>query len=214
MFDKYAQYYDALNAEKPYKKEIDFVYAWAGRPKRILDIGCGTAEYWKHFPSEAQVSGLEKSREMINRSKYHHRIANYDVTKAIASAWERVDLVTALFDVINYIPRHDWWKRLPLKKGGSFIFDIFDDKKVWEEGFKKTTKEINGVFREITPIRFTGKYVDLKISVTNGEESFSEEHRLYIYSEEDIEKFCGKDFELVSTRTTDTWQKYYKLIKR
>ena len=209
MFDKYAQYYDIINSDKNYKKDIDFVYTWAGKPKSVLDIGCGTASYWKYYPKQLIINGVEKSLPMMYGCR---NVVCADITtKRIGGEYE---CATALFDAMNYIPKHDWWKNLPIRKGGSFIFDIWDDKKVWTDGFKKTKKEVNGVTREITPIRFTGKYVDLKISVTYGEQSCVEEHRLYIYSEEDIEKFCGKEFELVSTRTTDTWQKYYKLVKR
>ena len=209
MFDKYAQYYDIINSDKNYKKDIDFVYTWAGKPKSVLDIGCGTASYWKYYPRDMKIHGVEKSKAMMDGVK---NVMCADIMTTRVGG--HYDCVTALFDAMNYIPRHDWWKHLPLEKGGYFIFDIMDDVKVWQEGFKKTTKLVDGIERTIVPVKWTGKYVDLRIFLINGVHSFSEDHRLYIYSEEDIEKFCGKQFELVSTRTTDTWQKWIKLIKK
>ena len=213
--EKYAKHYEMFNRSKPYKQEIEFVYSWAGEPKKILDLGCGIAHYWKYYPKAVKISGLEKSKEMINRSPYHDRIANYDVTEAIACAWEKVDLVTALFDVINYIPVHNWWDRLPLKKGGYYIFDLWNADKVKKDGFRKTVKVVDGVTRVITPVLVGGGVVDLKIEVMNGWAiEHTEMHRLYIYDRKTIEKFCGDSFEIEEVKETESWQQWLKLRRK
>ena len=184
MFNSYARYYDLFNQDKPYRKEIEFVFKWADKPKSIFDIGAGTGSYWKYYPKETVLVGVDKSRGMAHHSK---DIAYADIT-TYKHGKERFDCATALFDVINYIPRHDWWKSIPVKKGGYFIFDIWDKEKVLADGFKETLKRIDGIIRKITPVKFDGQQVDLDIKIINGKKEFSERHKMYVYSQKKKQK--------------------------
>jgi len=190
------------------------VHQWAKAPLSVFDIGCGTANYWEFFPKSCFVSGVEKSREMREASKYKERIIQADILNIINLEFERkYDCATALFDVINYIPVHNWWKSLPIKKGDYFIFDIWDKAKVDREGFRETLKRKDAISRRIIPSNYDGKTVDLRVEVRDGDITFSEEHRMYVYSHKEIEKFCGDDFEIVEVKPTTGWQCWYKLIK-
>ena len=162
--ETYAKYYDLLNSDKPYKKEIKFVYKWAEKPKSILDVGVGTASYWKHYPEKVILTGIEKSVDMFLQAN-DERIYLGDITHYIHHPYS-FDCITALFDVINYIPTHDWWKRLPLKKGGYFIFDIWDKEKVNKDGFRTTTKYRGGITRTIEPLIANETQVKLNILLT------------------------------------------------
>lgn len=210
MFVNYAKDYDLFNQDKNYKEEVKFVYKWAEKPKSILDIGCGTASYWKYFPKTVKLTGVEKSKQMISQSKYHDRIACYDVTEAIPCAWESVDCAIALFDVLNYIPKHNWWAKLPIKKGGFFIFDIWNSDKANCEGFKKTVRAICDKVRVIEPVGRDGNRIDLKIDVDGD----TEVHPMYLYDKRMIEKFCGDEFEIVEVKETETWQQWWKLKRK
>lgn len=217
MFAKhYAKYYELFNADKPYKEEIEFVYKWAEKPRKILDVGCGTANYWKYYPKRVLLSGAESSRQMIEQSGKQDQIACYDVTHAVPCRWEKVNCVTAIFDVINYIPSQNWWKHLPLRPGGYFIFDIWDKEKVDKDGFEVTIKEARegDVIRTITPLLYDGKQVELEIAVDDLGVTFKEVHRMYVWSHEDIVKFCGTDFEIVDKKATKSWQTWYKLKRK
>ena len=207
----YARYYELFNQDKPYKEEVGFVYLWADKPKSILDVGCGTAHYWKHYPKEVVLTGVDVSRSMACQSK---NIICTDVSKFTSR--KVYDTATALFDVINYIPRHEWWNKIPVKKGGYWIFDLWDKEKVMRDGFQTTTKKVDDAVRKISPVKVGGFYesVDLKVEVTHGETHFSEIHKMYLYSREDIEKFCGDDFEIVDERATKTWQSWFRLRRR
>lgn len=209
MFQHYAKFYDQIYKDKPYKQEIEFVYNWAGKPKSILDIGAGTANYWKYYPKGTKIIGVEKSFEMIARSKNR-----FDIIEGAAEntlVFGVYDCVTAIFDVINYIPCHEWWKNLPLKKSGYFIFDIWNKRKVDQEGFKQTIKSIGGIIRIINPLSYDGKKAKLNVTIANKDFEEVELHTLYIYSEADIERFCGKKFEIVDKKETKTWQTWWKL---
>lgn len=207
MFSKkYAKFYNIFNSKKPYQEEINFVYRWAGRPKTIFDIGCGTANYWKFYPYGVQVVGIEKSKAMIGGD---NSIIQGDITKYKCPLMGYFDCATALFDVVNYIPQHDWWKHIPIKRGGSFIFDVWDKKKVDSDGFLETFRSVDGNFRIISPLNYDGKRVDLRIECISADGVAEEEHRMYVHSHEDIKRFCGKEFEIVEVKPTKNWQTWY-----
>ena len=205
----YSEFFELINRPKPYQKEVDFIYKWANKPRFIFDVGCGTANYWKYYPKETNLYGIDKSPSMI---KYQKNIICEDITKYKAKG--RFECVTALFDVINYIEKHAWWKHLPLIEGGVFIFDIWDKKKVDRDGFSITTRTVDSVFRRIIPLDYNGKYVDLKIEVADELGFFSETHRMYVHSHKDIERFCGKQFKIEAVKSTKTWQTWYKLKRK
>lgn len=208
MFDRYADYYERFNQDKPYKKEIEFVYKWAKRPKSIFDIGAGTGNYWKFYPKGVDIFGVDKSPHMAHNK--NNKVCA-DITTYKHPFREQYDCATALFDVLNYIPKHKWWKNLPIKKGGYFIFDIWDKNKIDKDGFRETVKNVNGVLRYIRPIMVSVKEVSLDISIYNGKNIFSETHRMYLYTHRDIELFCDREFEIVEVNPTKTWQTWYKL---
>ena len=116
--------------------------------------------------------------------------------------------------MINYIPTQKWWKDLPLAKGDHFIFDILDKKKVDKEGFTHTQKFLGDIGREIFPESYDGKEAKLAIYFYANNGIYLEHHTLYMYSIDDIKKFCGKDFEIVDIKPTEKWQTWYKLVKK
>ena len=211
--EPYAKHYELLNSKKPYKEEIEFVWTWGHKPKTVLDLGCGTAHYWKYWPEGVEVIGVERSKDMIAASQHRNRIVCEDVTEIGRKFWPgQVELVTALFDVVNYIPDLSWIERLPVKSGGFFIFDVLNPK---GEKFKKTEREAAGIKRVIEPVKQTSKKVTLAVSIQEDPSSWRiiENHTLYLWTEKDIEK-AASSFEIAEVKPTGTWQTWYKLIKK
>jgi|SRR3990167_1374106 len=217
MFAKYSRYYDLFNQDKPYKKEIEFVYWWAKKPRTIFDIGCGTGNYWKYYPIKTKIFGVDKSRAMVELTdgklfpNFKREIMCADITKFKMES--KFDCATALFDVINYISKHDWWKNIPVKEGGYFIFDVFNSEKVYNDRFRTTIKNVKGISRSIIPINYNGNSVDLLIDVYVGKKVFREKHKIYIYNKEQLSNFCGKEFRIIEIKETDKWQQWWKLQK-
>ena len=208
--ENYAAHYDLFNAAKPYRDEIEFVYNWAKQPKWIFDVGCGTAFYWKYYPYPTHIVGVDKSKAMISPIR--------DVICADITTYKhqgRFDCATALFDVINYIPQHHWWKNLPLNKNSYWIFDIWDKAKVDKKGFNTTVKEFGTMRRTIEPLEYKSRYVDLKITVEDWlkKTSYVEVHRMYLFTHKDIVKFCSDLFDIIEVKHTKSWQVWY-LCKR
>lgn len=224
MFEKkYSHYYDLFNSDKPYKDEIKFVYEWAEKPKSIFDIGAGTASYWKHYPQSVKLSGIERSAEMIQQ-KVGRGVLNQGDVMTLGRPKKKYDCATALFDVLNYMPNLDWIDRIPVKRHGFFIFDVWDTDKIRREGFSVRTKKVGDFVRRITPLDDSGKpitgsrfvptdHVNLLIEVCAGRISFKEKHTMYLHTMGDIERACGDDYIVMDTRATDTWQRWYKLAR-
>lgn len=214
MFANYARYYELFNQDKDYKKEIDFIYKWAEKPEWIFDIGCGAGNYWKYYPKKTKIFGVDESKDMLQFADDKRCIGKVcaDISSYVHSG--RFECATALFDVINYIPGHAWWKNIPIDKGYFLIFDIWDKEKVVRDGFKKTVKEVNGIKRTITPLEYDGKTVTLEIEINDDGMIFQEHHKMYVYSYAQIETFCGNDFKIVDTKAGKGWQKWYKLRKK
>jgi len=214
MFSKpYADLYELLNRQKNYKQEIEFIWSWARRPKKIIDIGCGTANYWKYYPKGTELKGIDKSEYMIDVSEHKTNIMHGDISE-IKSITGKYELATALFDVISYIPNNDWWKYLPLNSGNYFIFDMWDEEKINKEGFKDTVRIIGNIKRTIKPISFTGDKVILKVHVIGPGFEVNEIHEMNIYSLDDIFEFCGEEYEIVDVKKTDSWRTWVKLKRK
>lgn len=215
--ESYAKFYDVFNSKKPYRREVELVYRLAGKPRTIFDIGCGTASYWKHYPKSVELFGIDNSIAMVSEARRNGigKLYYGDVTKLFE--WDReshFDCATALFDVLNYIPEHSWWKYIPVKKGGFFVFDIWNTQKIKKEGFRPTLKKFKGATRRITPIEVNDHFVDLIIDVLSDIRITQEKHRMYLYSHEDIVKFCGRQFEIVDVIRTQNWQTWYKCKRK
>jgi SAM-dependent methyltransferase len=217
MFDdKYARFYNELNSGKDYKGETKFVYEWAEKPKSILDIGCGTADYWEYYPKKVFMAGIEASVSMSSHSKFRDRIFQADVQRC-SFGMKKYDCVTAIFDVMNYIQSHRWWNKLPVKSGGYFIFDIFDKEKVDREKFSTTIKEMKYATRIIKPLFYDGRKVKLFVYLIGKYDlafGVKEQHIMRIWSEKEIRKFAEPYFEVVEVKKTDRWQTWYKLVRK
>lgn len=216
IFSDYAKYYDLFNNKKPYRKEAQFVYKWAGKPKSIFDIGPGTARHWNYYPKGTILTGVEKSRKMIEASKHKTAIFEDDIQtyQHYEALYGIFDCATALFQVINYIPTHDWWDKLPILKGSAFIIDIWSAKKAIKDGFDRTLKQKNGVSRMIVPVKQSRNAIDLEVIITKGEQEFKECHTMYLYTLNDISKFCRDDYEIAEVKETESWQTWIKLIRK
>lgn len=94
----------------------------------ILDVGCGQGSFLN------QLSALNLNSFGIDLSSEQIKIAKQNGAKNVASlplkeVKEKYDCTTAIFDVINYIPKNEIKTffdemSLVLNQGGYFIFDV------------------------------------------------------------------------------------------
>jgi len=213
IFQAYAEVYDLFRDEEELKKDAATVLELAASPRTILDIGCGTATHWKYYPpSVVKLSGVERSPEMIARSEFKNKITCRDLTDLRCyKQMLYVDVVTALFNVMNYVSNFFWWQYLPVTMGQYLVFDVWDYDKIQKEGFSQTVKRAGAWRRTITPLSVKSDRAVLTLDFFNEDtgKSFSETHVMYLYTAEDFFAACKKRFTVVKIKDTDRWKTWY-----
>ncbi|MFA5554641.1 MAG: methyltransferase domain-containing protein [Phycisphaerae bacterium] len=143
VFNRYAEYYDALYADKNYKQECDFIEKALRKyskikVKSILELGCGTGGHAIPLSlRKYEMTGIDASKVMLNAAKdkiissgmklnlKRGDIRNFKFTR-------KFDSIICMFAVLNYVTsNNDLEKTLKnvkrhLKKGGLFICDIWN----------------------------------------------------------------------------------------
>ena len=136
LFDLIGDYYDLIYLEKNYSDEASFVinllekYKIEG--KSILELGSGTGIHATELAEKGYfVQGIERSKQMLLRSKMHDRYKALHGDIRDISLHRKFDAVISLFHVISYqITNEDLdlvfenvWKHLNI--GGLFLFDFW-----------------------------------------------------------------------------------------
>jgi len=214
MFKEYAKYYDLIYADKPYKEEADFVYKWAGNPKTILELGGGTGKHAKHWIKKAHVEGVEQSWRMCQGSPCVMHIG--DIRYFDYYTLKKFDAVFAMFNVVGYADLIYYLERLPLKKGGYFIFDCWDSSVVESQPPEYYTSNFGSIDRVVNPtIKDYFPYQRLEITIVKDHKPlFSEIHIVRSYYLDEITtlaKCCG--YELVEFKNKPGWVTWIKLRK-
>lgn len=142
VFDRYAKYYDVLYSDKDYNKECDFIENVFSefldkKPKKILDVGCGTGNYMTVLLRRGyDVTGIDASASMASlaEKKVRHLGFGSKITVNKMSAFhfdEAFDAAICMFAVLNYVTDTKELIqslsniRKHLKKGGLFLFDFW-----------------------------------------------------------------------------------------
>lgn len=144
VFADYARYYDLLYRDKDYAAEAEYVTDLIRKfhpsARSILELGSGTGIHAGLLAEKGfTVHGIERSREMLDRSLAMAEMKNTDQGQLIFSPGDirdirlnkHFDAVIALFHVISYQTTNKdvlaafATARHHLKPGGIFIFDIW-----------------------------------------------------------------------------------------
>lgn len=143
---RYASVYDALNSEKNYAAEAEFVLDQIGfigpdKPRQILDLGCGTGLHAiKLAECGISVTGVDRSVDMVAVAEKRKELLATEIRDRVLfemgdirtlDIGRQYDAVLALFHVMSYMTKDDdldaavQTARRHLKKGGAFLFDFW-----------------------------------------------------------------------------------------
>jgi len=95
----------------------------------LLDVGCGSGDFLHSMAmafDDSTMSGIDLSPQMVSRaSKIHEHIECIDICDMSGE----FDVITATFDMLNYLDRADLERFLGcltarVSSGGYFMFDI------------------------------------------------------------------------------------------
>ena len=134
-------YYDLLFEKKNYRREvsdsIELYHRYCNLPLySMIEIGCGTGNHTLEFVKTIpKITALDIDKQMLSLAKNKLVTKSKNVTfklSRIEQVNDKVPLIVALFNVINYI---EDFKRLDmflkgvsknLQTGGLFIFDAWN----------------------------------------------------------------------------------------
>ncbi len=144
-FSNYARYYDLLNQQKDYKKEVNYIISllnkFAPNTSNMLELGCGTGLHAVNLAEKGyHITGVDQSQEMINVAQERIKTLPNSISNLLNfnigdirnySNNNSFDVALSLFHVVSYqtsnsdlnqsfdtVFRH-------LKPGGIFIFDCW-----------------------------------------------------------------------------------------
>lgn len=157
-YSRFAEVYDRVGCLNFSKKVHPYLYKLLERyrfqGKRVLDLACGTGELVRELARDGfEVTGLDRSVHMLERAKEKARKDGLEISFLEGDMRDfllphKVDLITCLFDSINYILRYDELETVfgnvyrALNPQGMFIFDMntvfglscgWDNKKTGED---------------------------------------------------------------------------------
>lgn len=129
----FAGFYDRIMGDRA--DEIARVQAYVSRylphASSLLELGCGTGALLVGLAPSLEVSGIDRSPEMLAQAKESVPAATLvhgDMTDFRLDA--RFDVVICMFDTLNHVPSFAGWLSLfsrvhgHLAAGGLFIFDV------------------------------------------------------------------------------------------
>ena len=218
IFSDYAKYYNLIYQTKDYEKEANFVYKWANKPKKILELGCGTGQHAKYWAKHAYyIVGLDKSKEMLDLAYQHPNIKYFiqPLEKLKDFPWVDVDCVMALFNVMGYCLLEECLPHLPLVSGGYFVFDIWDASKFKQYPPIPKVKHLGLAYRVAIPEQISKRLLRIDYIIVEGKEvKVFERHFVQGYFKQDIEKLCKVyGYKIIDIKSTKDWQIWYKIQK-
>lgn len=218
IFKDYAKFYNLLYKDRPYKQEADFVYKWANKPKKILELGCGTGQHAKHWVNKVnRIVGIDNSREMLDNAYQHSKFLyfKYNIENLENFPCFSFDCIVALFNVMGYCLLENCLPWLPLKKGGYFIFDVWDASKFKIQPPQPKVKYFNYGYRVSIPERYSKRLlrIDFIINECNKIKMY-ERHFVEGYFYKDIQDLCKKcGYKISAVKRTKGWIIWYRLQK-
>lgn len=212
-FEQYATWYDAFNRDKDYGGEARYILsqvaAWRPRPRRWLDIGCGTGNHAACLQAQGlTVEGLDASAFMVERARAAHPDIPFHTGTAqdfrLPGEW---DVISMLFHVMSYqvtdaqvegalarVAEH-------LEPGGVFVFDYWHSEGVRRDPPAQRVREseVAGrkLFRVATPTEDPAlRRIDIRYEFRwdspDGECVHQEDHRMRHFSTAELTAFLGR----------------------
>ena len=135
-FEYLAKYYDLIYKNKDYKREVNFIediFENTYKPKKILEIGCGTGNYTRILLERGyEITAVDISENMLKIAKEKCACNFISGNIRDISINDKFDACIAMFAVMGYITENsDIVKVLNnihkhLKPNGLFVFDVWN----------------------------------------------------------------------------------------
>jgi len=139
-YDKFAEVFDKITPDEFYAEYANFIMEILKemnyKPKKILDLACGTGRLAKIFIDEGyDIEGLDISEKMLEIAK-KRGLKVYQSNMVDFNLGQKYDLVICTYDSLNYVLQEDSLQKCfnsiskHLNQDGVFIFDMNSDFKI------------------------------------------------------------------------------------
>ena len=136
MLSNFDKYYDLIFSQKKYKKEVLYILknARTTRPKKILDVGCGTGTHSDliYGVRKTKIIALDTNKSAIKIAKKKNKNIYFSNKKLKLINENNFDLIISMFNVVNYFKDMKqliiFFKDIKqkLSKKSIFIFDAWN----------------------------------------------------------------------------------------
>ncbi|KGR78564.1 class I SAM-dependent DNA methyltransferase [Ureibacillus manganicus] len=194
---KFAEVYDLLMQDVPYKEYVQWVKRFAPSEHfpLLLDVGCGTGTLTLNFFKEGyNVSGIDLSEEMLaianeRALKEALPIPFYQMSMDEIEGFQDYDVITIPIDSINYLEDGQSVKETfnrtynALRNGGQLFFDVH------------SLYKVNEIFMQ-SPFTYDDGNILYVWHTEEGEEEYSVYHQMtFFVKDEQSNKFDRFDEE-------------------
>lgn len=200
MYDGLSEFYDLFMQDVDYNAWCDLACSFIKDKASGMDVGCGSGAFTFALKDKGfDVFGVDLSPQMIAIATKNAKKKGYAINFAVADAEKiklnnRVDFITAICDVVNYIKKPiNFFKNSynNLNEDGTLIFDISSDNKLKHTlGNNVYTEEKDGVVYVWTNVLGKNK-VDMFLTFFKKDSDgkyirYDEEQTQYIHSKDEL----------------------------
>ncbi len=203
IFSKSALWYDAIYAWKDYRTEaskiVELVREYRPEANSILDVACGSGQHDRFLAEQFEVDGLDINQEFVRLAQERNRKGSYQVGDMTRfELGKTYDVVICLFSSIGYARTKAGLDstlrcfRQHLNAGGVAIVEPWLTPERWNPGIvQMTTAESSGakICRMTVGNRDGDDSVLLfhyLVGSAKGVNHFTEEHRLHLFTREEM----------------------------
>lgn len=201
----FAHYYDLMYQWKEYATEAITIHQTIAQYKQtegndLLEVACGTGNYFPHLGAHYQLTGLDLSEGMLavaqrkfpNIPLHHADMTNFDLGK-------QFDVIICLFSSIAYLQTLEKLEQAlrcfynHLKPGGVALVETFVDPDRWKGDRPHSTLNMQEGETRLTRMSHSYRkgdlsFVDMHTIVTTpvGIQHFQEHHVLALWQPTDV----------------------------
>jgi SAM-dependent methyltransferase len=132
-YAEFAGFYDHIMGDRSVDvaRVRSYITRYSPAARSLLELGCGTGAMLAGLAPSLEVTGVDRSPEMLAvaaRTAPAARLVEGDMTAFSLGA--KFDVVICVFDTLNHLPRLGDWRQMfdraheHLADGGLFVFDV------------------------------------------------------------------------------------------
>jgi len=132
-YAEFARFYDEIMGDRSVDvaRVRNYITRFHPAAQTLLELGCGTGAMLASLAPDFEVTGVDRSPEMLEKAA--RKVGGARLVQADMTAFSletSFDVVICVFDTLNHLARFDSWVEMfrrvheHLAEGGLFVFDV------------------------------------------------------------------------------------------